>query len=102
LCYIKRVGVQVDFAAVPNPLASWFRRVELDRIAEADVARAIREAGADALPHPNRHVPGDPARLRGLPLLVRGGMGGAVKGSDPLREVLRREREQERGRRRRP
>lgn len=66
------------------PLASWARRRELDAQAEQAVAKAVREANADAPPHPNRALPGDPWRLRGIPVVgVRGGLGGAIMGTRP-------------------
>jgi hypothetical protein len=63
---------------------------ELNAAAERAVAEAVRAAGADAVPHPNRHLPADAARLRGLSVVgVHGGIGGAIR-SGPDHEVQRR------------
>jgi hypothetical protein len=54
---------------------------------------ACRKVDAETPLHPNGYRPGDAVRLRGLPAVcVRGGFGGAIRGTDPLRELLRRER----------
>lgn len=65
-------------------IASWLRRRQLDTLAEQAIARAVRDAGAEAPPHPNRHLPGDAAKLRGIPVVgVRGGLGGHIRGTRP-------------------
>ena len=48
-----------------------------------------RDVGGDSLQKPGT-VPGDPAALRGLPMIgVRGGHGGAIKGTQPAADVAR-------------
>lgn len=65
-------------------LAARFRTAELNDQAERSIAQALREANAQALPHPNRHLPGDPWKLRGIPVVgVYGGIGGAIPGTRP-------------------
>lgn len=65
-------------------LASWLRRSTLNAQHEQAIAKAVREAKADAPPHPNTHVPGDARALRGIPVVgVHGGIGGAIQGSRP-------------------
>jgi hypothetical protein len=47
-------------------------------------ARIALETGTTEQ-HPNhpRPLPGDPIRLRGIPVLVEGGIGGAITGTRP-------------------
>lgn len=67
-----------------TPVASWYRRQQLNAQAEQAISRAIREAGADTPPHPNAHQPGDAAKLRGIPVVgVQGGYGGHIPGTRP-------------------
>jgi hypothetical protein len=71
------------------------RAIELDREAAAKVAAAI-ENGEPPDPGPNpRAAPLDPIRIRGLPAF-RSGWPAAVAGSDPVRELLAKERRQKR------
>jgi hypothetical protein len=81
---------------MPSPLASWYRRAELNAQAERVVAAAVLASGADAkAPRArNSYLPGDSAALRGLPAVcVRGGFGGAIRGTQPERELMRRQRD---------
>lgn len=76
-----------------NPLAE---RRAMER-AQAGVLLAALEANPTAS-LPLRHEltkPGDKDALRGLPAVARG-VSGAQPGTDPLREVLRKERRRER------
>lgn len=77
---------------VPHvPLASHYRRRELDAQAERAVARAVAEstapatgtAGAKAPPHPSGQLdPADARALRGIPCIARG-VGGTSPGTAP-------------------
>ena len=80
---------------VPSPLASWYRRAELNAQAERVVAQAVlASADVEAPRHRNSYLPGDSAALRGLPAVcVRGGFGGAIRGTQPEREAMCRERD---------
>jgi len=69
-----------------SQLASRFR--ENDQPAKVDRAIQAGEA-VQANPHASG---GDALALRGLPVLVKGGCGGAVLGSRPDRAVLRLDR----------
>ena len=73
-------------------LASWLRRRELYLEAEAQVARVVRESGAEATPHPNGPAyAADRWALRGVPAV--GGKdwpGSAIPGTQPEAELLRR------------
>jgi len=69
-------------------LAAAFRTAELD----ADAARKVREAleaGEEPPPNP-RAAPLDPDHLRGLPAVGRWSRGGAIAGTRPDHEVIRR------------
>lgn len=84
---------------MPTPLLSWYRRTELNAQAERVVARAVlASADVEAPRHRNSYLPGDSAALRGLPAVcVRGGFGGAIRGTQPEREAMCRERDSARG-----
>jgi hypothetical protein len=70
-------------------LAAAFRKAELDREAARKVREAL-EAGEEPPPNP-RALAGDPIRLRGLPAVGgRGSVGGAIRGTRPDHEVIRR------------
>jgi hypothetical protein len=68
------------------PLASWYRRTELQAEAERTINHAIRQsqAPAEAITHRNHWTPGDARQLRGIPVVgVHGGLGGAITGTKP-------------------
>lgn len=71
----------------PHPIIGHLRRRQLEAEAHAAADRAIVEAGGELPDHPNdsRHaLPGDPWKLRGIPVVgVHGGVGGAIPGSKP-------------------
>jgi len=58
---------------------------EAQRVARARAKIALEVGTVDAHPNEARSkFPGDPAALRGLPVVgVRGGFGGAIRGSRP-------------------
>lgn len=66
-------------------LASWLRRRTINAEAERQIAKIIMETGGQTPTHPNSHVlPGDPWKLRGIPVVgVHGGIGGAIPGTKP-------------------
>ena len=66
-----------------SEIASRFRRMELDAQAERAVAAAVRESEGSAPAHPNTGVVHDPYRMRGIPCMVQGGVGGAIAGTRP-------------------
>lgn len=65
-------------------LPRW-RRSELDQQQAKTMARIALETGATVTIHTrSSHVPGDPALLRGIPVVgVPGGFGGAIPGTRP-------------------
>ena len=74
-----------------HSLMQWFGRNEM----LAEQARVLRQAlveNPDAeLPKPGA-LPGDPRALRGIPAIEgRGSVGSAIKGTQPLTEVIARE-----------
>jgi hypothetical protein len=69
-------------------------RLQRDRL-EQEHAELVREAllaGNVDRPSSARSAPADPFRLRGIPCIARG-VSGALPGSQPEREALRRVRE---------
>lgn len=78
-------------------LAAKLRQVELDAEAGRKLLQAIEEADDDdVLPNPFAKI-GDPVRMRGFPLMAPG-VGGTMRGTSPLGEVIRRENQRERQR----
>jgi hypothetical protein len=61
--------------------------VDLDR----QLARIALEVGGDLPDHGAATAAGDPRKLRGLPAIGYG-VGGAIAGTQPERETLRRQR----------
>ena len=66
-----------------SQIASRFARRELDIAAERAIAHAVRESATSAPAHPNTGSVHDPFRMRGIPCLVQGGVGGAIAGTRP-------------------
>lgn len=77
-------------------LTLWLRRAHENQIMEQKLAEIVLETGNDIPVNP-RAAPNDPVRLRGVPVVGgRGALGGAIKGTQPLAEVLARERRRQR------
>ncbi len=75
-------------------LAAKLRQAELDREAAEKVRQAV---GEEEEPAPNpRALPLDPDRLRGIPAVGRLAGGSAIRGSDPVRALLAKERRRQR------
>jgi hypothetical protein len=81
------VDSRVAYSRLVVATFSLAARHHQERVTAARVqARIAHEVGDDVDPHPNARMklPGDPAALRGLPAVgVRGGYGGAMKGTRP-------------------
>jgi hypothetical protein len=59
------------------------------------LGRIVRETEATTMPErsaPGATLGGDALRMRGVPCVGRGGAGGAIAGSDPLKALLAKER----------
>lgn len=75
-------------------LLTWIYRQQAERSHERLLATAIVEQGAESseVQAPVRGaLPGDRAKLRGIPVIVEGGLSGTVPGTQPELEVVRRE-----------
>lgn len=87
----KRSTRPDTLAAVSLPLPRFF--ADLERVRDAQKLALIAvEVGEETPPQsaPGATAAGDWARLRGLPAIGRG-CAGAIRGTDPAGEVLRRE-----------
>jgi len=70
-----------------------FYRQQLASQDAANITRILHEAGANTAPEPTvarATLPGDRRRLRGIPVV--GGVGGTSPGTDPVGELIRKER----------
>jgi hypothetical protein len=75
---------------MPQPLPRAFRR-QLEADDRAKVARIVREVGEeDVAGVAGGTAGGDERRLRGIPAVGRG-CAGAIRGTNPVAELLRRE-----------
>lgn len=75
-----------------SPLDLWMKRAQLRVDLERQVEKILRDVGA-GLPDLEQAIsklPGDAAALRGIPAIGHG-VGGAMNGTCPERELLRRE-----------
>lgn len=77
-------------APIPYKLDRWFERELLRSHSERVIGKIEREVGSRAKPVEGATAAGDPSRLRGLPAIGRG-VGGAINGTDPERELLKSE-----------
>jgi hypothetical protein len=78
-------------------LAAKLRQAELDAEAGRKILEAVQQADTDDVqPDPFAKI-GDQARMRGVPCLGRG-VGGTMRGTSPLGELIRRENQRERRR----
>lgn len=66
-----------------HPVSRWLeRRARLE--AQERALGAVLDDVDEDLPRPDpRRLPGDAAALRGIPVVGRGGMGGAIRGTRP-------------------
>lgn len=66
-----------------HPVSRWLER--RTRLEEQERAlAAVLESTDEELPRPDpRRLPGDPFALRGIPVVGRGGVGGAIRGTRP-------------------
>jgi hypothetical protein len=70
-------------------LLPWLKRRTYEIELEQKVQEIVDEAEEEI---PSKRAAGDPEELRGIPLMVRGGLGGSLKGTRPedcLREKRR-------------
>jgi hypothetical protein len=77
----------------------WFGRSAMLAEQARIVGEAILSTPDADLPKPRSALtkPGDPAQLRGIPVIGgRGSFGGAMKGTQPLAEAIARERQRRR------
>lgn len=71
-------------------IGTWLERTELREAQEQAKLKAAAESGNDVSTG-GPTAAGDARKLRGIPAIGRG-VGGAIANSDPLRELLRKER----------
>lgn len=69
-------------------LPRYYRR-QLEAEDKAKIAAILVESGEAVETHAPATAPGDPLRLRGLPVV---GVGGAIPGTNPLQVLLRKNR----------
>ena len=82
-----------------HSLVQWFGRNAMLAKQARVLAEAILNTPEAEMPKPKSALtkPGDPAQLRGIPVVGgRGSFGGAIKGTQPLAEVIAREQRRKR------
>lgn len=79
--------VYTDDPRLKGVLGAWLERAERQ---EAEERAKLRDLERSLDTPGNGTAGGDTRRLRGIPAIGRG-VGGAIAGSDPLRELIRRE-----------
>ena len=65
-----------------------FRKFELE-IEQARILKEILGEASDAEPPHPLSKPGGPLKLRGVPIVGQGGIGGAIRGTQPEQAAMR-------------
>jgi hypothetical protein len=75
---------------VPAFRLARFRKFELE-IEQARILKEILDDASDAEPLIRSPLskPGDPLKLRGVPIVGQGGIGGAIRGTQPEQAAMR-------------